>query len=121
MKLLVAGGRNYRIKGIGLEFLDELHKKYNFTELVNGMATGIDESARIWAKANNIPIREFPADWSLGKRGGPERNAKMARYCREDGVCVCFMGNRGTLNMLRMANIYNMITIDLMDRNDLII
>ncbi len=119
-RLLVAGGRDTFLNTAGLAFLDQLHCQYKFTELVNGMATGVDECARGWAMDYDIPIKEFFPNWSLGKKGGILRNKAMAAYCSKGDFCVLFFGNRGTASMLVEATERGMNVIDLREREDLI-
>lgn len=139
MKLLISGGRDFYIKSIGLEYLDELHKENNFTELVNGMATGIDCSARVWATENNIPVKEFPAQWNklegvnayciktnkLGKKynakAGLDRNIAMLNYLEEGDMVIVFPGGAGSTHCL--LNAYkrpHLNVINLMEDNHLI-
>ena len=136
MKLLCAGGRDKYLNNKGYQELDRLHEQYNFTELVNGMAPGIDKCAYNWAKIHNIPIKEFPAKWKdlsvmillikEGKYGkynalaGINRNNAMALYCDITDICVCFCGSSGTESMLNIATERGMKVIDFMDRKDLI-
>lgn len=51
------------------------------TEVVCGMATGVDRSGEHWANTHKIPVKKFPADWrNLGKSAGPIRNQQMGDY-----------------------------------------
>ena len=136
MKLLVAGGRNKRLNEKGYEYLDELHAKYKFEELVNGCAGGIDLCAKEWADCNNIPVRRFPAKWKdievipcvigenkygkYNKLAGLNRNTAMSLYCNPDDICVVFPGNSGSINMLKTATERGMKVINLTYREDLI-
>lgn len=139
MKLLISGGRNNHLSDDGYHFLDQLHLRYHFDELVNGMATGIDECARIWAKDNNIPIKEFKPDWNnidgvpkifiktnrYGKlynaRAGLERNISMIQSLSKGDIAVFFAGGTGTMHALMNAQKRDDIeVIDLMDRYSLI-
>lgn len=123
MRLLVAGGRNLSINCTGLVFLDKLHEEYNFTELVNGMATGIDKCARRWAFLKGIKVANFPADWKkLGKSAGPRRNEQMLDYMDTDDIVVVFSGGSGSQHMLKISLQSKFVkVIDLMDRKDLIL
>ena len=42
MKVIVAGGRDLEWEDKYYDLLDSLAKKYNFTEIVSGCATGAD-------------------------------------------------------------------------------
>ena len=61
---------------------------WEITEVVSGKARGVDTMGEQWAKENNIPIKEFPADWKKwGHSAGPRRNTEMAEYA-ESLICV---------------------------------
>lgn len=137
MKLLCAGGRNLSLNRNGWAYLDELHAKYKFTELINGMATGIDKSAREWAASHNIPIKEFPAQWNdIDKKGavikinkygrkynaraGHDRNEEMLAYTTYDDLIVVFPGGPGSKYMLKIALEVDANVLNLMDRKELV-
>ena len=69
------------------------------TEIVSGKARGIDQLGEAWARAREIPVKEFPADWDThGKIAGVIRNREMAEYA--DGALVLWDGkSRGSQNM----------------------
>jgi predicted Rossmann fold nucleotide-binding protein DprA/Smf involved in DNA uptake len=69
------------------------------TEIVSGKARGIDQLGEAWARARDIPIAPFPADWKKHKKAaGPIRNREMAAYA--DGALVLWDGkSRGSKNM----------------------
>lgn len=73
---------------------------YNITEVVSGTAIGVDRLGERWAVANNIPVKEMPADWyQYGKRAGPIRNRNMAEYA--DAAIIIWDGvSNGTKNMI---------------------
>lgn len=83
MHTIIAGSRDITENDVIFMFdcLDEYHKKYPITEVVSGKANGSDTVGEIWARANNIPIKQFPADWAnKGKSAGPIRNGQMGEY-----------------------------------------
>lgn len=45
--------------------------------VITGGCRGADALATFHAKAMNIVVEEYPADWSLGVRAGPVRNQQM--------------------------------------------
>lgn len=70
-------------------------------------SSGADAMARIWCERNDITQEKRPANWSLGKGAGFERNRDMVL---EGGVdlCVGFVNevdgpSRGTRHCLRHA------------------
>ncbi len=69
--------------------------------LVHGGATGADDLAAQWAERFGIEAEAHPAQWSIGRKAGPLRNAKMARLGA--ALCVAFPGNDGTADMIRKA------------------
>ena len=65
--------------------------------------SGADSIADAWCVDNGVDVQPFPADWSRGRRGGPERNrAMLTTEPRPIGV-VAFPGGRGTADMVRAA------------------
>src|SRR5690606_3144256 len=94
MKLIIAGGRDYRFTPNDIEQLNSLK---NITEVVSGGAKGADAEGEQWATEQGIPIKIFKADWKqYGRGAGPRRNQAMADYA--DAV-VLFPGGKGTENM----------------------
>lgn len=101
MKLIIAGGRDYRLAKTDINILDKIHYKFNITEVVSGGCKGVDTDGEDWAHSHKIPLRIFPADWAnLGKYAGPKRNKQMAEYA--DGLAI-FPGGKGSLNMYNEA------------------
>ncbi len=101
MRVAVTGDRHYTDKDHVFEVLDRLSPSF----LVSGGATGVDEFAYEWAKAN-LPETCRPvvkAEWKkFGLAAGPIRNQKMLdTYCLD--FVIAFPGNRGTADMVRRA------------------
>ncbi len=97
MKLIIAGGRNYRLTQSDLDKLNALP----ISEVVSGGATGADASGESFAYFEGLPVKKFPADWQThGKAAGPIRNRQMAEYA--DAVAL-FPGGRGTASMFNEA------------------
>lgn len=101
MKVIVAGSRD-------LLDPDEVEdaivwSPFAITELVCGMARGVDMNAYLWAKRNGIAVREFPADWDrLGLSAGPVRNEAMANY-GEALIAIWDGVSSGTKDMIKRA------------------
>lgn len=107
MKLIIAGSRDLEIDAsCGVS----LHNLTNITEVVCGMAKGVDLAGKYFAEndwkldyplcSNNpIPVKEFPADWDKhGKAAGHIRNKQMAEYA--DALLLIWDGtSRGSANM----------------------
>ena len=102
MKVIIAGPRDL------FPSIEEVDKAvvasgFEVTEEVCGKAKGVDTSGENWAKANNIPVKEFYALWKkFGNQAGYVRNSDMGDYGEAlialwDGV------SKGTKNMIEIA------------------
>lgn len=81
----------------------EVLGSFDVTEIAHGCARGADTLAGEWAKANDVPVKEYPAEWSLyGRRAGIFRNNDMLDDFRPD-VVVAFPGGKGTAHMVETA------------------
>lgn len=107
MSVIVAGGRDYGRQPGQVEALyrdlDRLHTKHAQLEIVSGMARGADRLGYQWAKARDMPIACFPADWErLGKSAGFVRNQFMAWYSTH---LMAYWDGRsaGTQHMIKTA------------------
>ena len=85
-KLIIAGSRTIK----DYQWLCDAIERSGYTditEVVSGKEpNGVDALGERWAKEHGIPVKEFPADWNLGLRGGPIRNGQMAKYA--DAVLI---------------------------------
>jgi len=121
VRVIVAGGRDKHLSSNNKTMLLEFVTKGIITELVCGMASGIDLEAYSLLK-DYVSIKEFPANWydldtrpckikvnSRGKRynalAGFNRNKLMAEYA--DGV-ILFDGGNGTSNMYQLSLEYDL-------------
>lgn len=63
---------------VGLEALRNIKKRYDISYVLSGKAKGADTFGEEWAKVNNIPTIEYPAEWDkYGNRAGILRNELM--------------------------------------------
>ncbi len=104
-KIIVAGSRGFTDYPLLKDTLDQLfiHIDKKNIEIVSGMAKGADKLGERYAKENNIPIKQFPANWlDHGKKAGYLRNEEMAQYATH---CVVFWDNqsKGTKHMIDLA------------------
>jgi hypothetical protein len=101
MKVIIAGGRTITDYSLVLSALAE--SEFIPTEIVSGMAPGVDTLAIQYARENNLPLAEFHADWNKHRRAaGPIRNRQMAEY--GDALIAIWDGeSRGTKNMIEEA------------------
>lgn len=102
MRLLVCGGRDFHNLVEVDRALRRVHERKGIDVLIQGGATGADAIAKRWAERRGIPVEEYAADWSLGRKAGPLRNRRMIEEGKPDGV-VAFLGGRGTADMIRAA------------------
>lgn len=98
MKVIIAGSRNIDDYKLVVDTIQA--SGYSVTEVVSGCAVGPDRLGERWARANNIPVKEMPADWMKhGESAGPRRNRDMAEYA--DAAIIIWDGqSRGTRNMI---------------------
>ena len=106
MKLIIAGGRNITDYSLVLSALAE--SQFIPTEIVSGMAPGVDTLAVQYARENNLPLSEFHANWKeFGRSAGPRRNRQMAEY--GTALLAIWDGeSRGTKNMIQEATKRNL-------------
>lgn len=104
MKVIIAGSRS--ITNIDRIPVAVAKSTFDITELVCGMAHGVDTLAYVWAKRNRIPIKEFPADWKhFPRSAGYKRNEEMAIYA--DALIAVWDGNsKGTNHMIAIMKIH---------------
>jgi predicted subunit of tRNA(5-methylaminomethyl-2-thiouridylate) methyltransferase len=107
MRILVCGDRNYGSgNGDWTVMACELQKLPPDTIVIHGDCRGADKMAGHIAKRLGFAVEVYPADWSLGKKAGPIRNAQMLKDGKPDKV-VAFhhdiTKSRGTANMVKQA------------------
>jgi len=112
MKCVISGSRNITDYQLLLDAVAE--SNFEITEVVSGAclnedygnaySKGVDGLGERYAHENEIPVKFFPADWSVhGRAGGPIRNAKMAEYA-DALIAIKKSSSAGTANMIRCAN-----------------
>lgn len=119
MKVIIAGSRGITDKYSIYSIIYEFHERYPITEVVCGMADGVDSIGGEWANLNDIKVTEFPADWvKYGlKVAGHKRNERMAKYA--DALLLIWDGHStGSKDMLNRAKKLNLL-IDLRDQSQL--
>jgi hypothetical protein len=108
-KIIVAGSRGFTNYELLKENLDILLKNLdkNNIEILSGTAKGADRLGERYGKENNIPIKQFPADWSQGKQAGYLRNEQMAKNATH---CVVFWDgeSKGAKLMIDIAKRYRL-------------
>lgn len=115
MKTIIAGSRSVTNYQILLKAINNCDWSSEITEVVSGKARGVDTLGEVWANTNNIPIRDFPADWKdlsnpdaiikendYGKydaRAGIRRNEQMGNYA-DALICVIQDNSKGSAHMI---------------------
>lgn len=99
MKVIIAGSRNIEDYALVNQAMDRCG--FDVTEVICGMATGVDTLGYRWAQCNNKKIIEMPADWKqYGKAAGPIRNKQMVEIA--DAAVIIWDGvSPGAKNMIQ--------------------
>lgn len=99
MKVIIAGSRSITEPHLMLEAIYK--SEFRITEVVSGMAVGVDRLGVWWANHKKIPVKKFYPDWKyLGKSAGIIRNQEMALYA--DALIAVWDGkSRGTRHMIK--------------------
>jgi hypothetical protein len=102
MRVIIAGSRYLTSKARAPLEKAILDSGWEITEVVSGKAKGGDRLGEEWAADHDIPVSDFPADWTNhGKAAGPIRNRKMAAYA--DALIAIphpELESRGTMHMI---------------------
>lgn len=103
MKVIIAGSRD--IDDYNIVFDTIRRSGFEITEVVSGMARGVDALGVTWARANGIPFKPFHAAWrtkdgEFDRSAGMVRNEQMAEYA--DALIAVWDGfSPGTKDMMR--------------------
>lgn len=107
-KVIIAGSRTFNNYELLVKKCDIILKNIKTPiEIVSGTALGADKLGEKYAKSRNYTIKQFPADWSLGKKAGYIRNKQMAEYA---DALIAFWDYKsfGTKLMLELAQKHNL-------------
>jgi hypothetical protein len=116
LKLIIAGGRDFNdynrmASDFDTVFCENIYDdygikevRYRVHEIVSGMANGADTLALRLAKDEDIPVKEFPAEWDkYSVAAGPYRNKQMGDYA--DELLAFWDGkSKGTKHMIDYMN-----------------
>lgn len=101
-KVLVCGGRDYKVYCDIESVIKAAHEKYKFTHVITGGADGADSYAKSAAQAIGIQTVECEALWNIhGKAAGPIRNKNMLDLGPD--LVIAFPGGKGTASMVALA------------------
>jgi len=104
VKVIVAGSRSITCAA----FVDRAIRQSGFeiTEVVCGMAMGVDLLGKDWADEHHIPVKEMPADWRPDEKydrgAGFRRNERMVEYA-EALIAIWDGESHGTKHMIELA------------------
>lgn len=102
MRVIIAGGRDFNDYKILCKVCDHMLSKSTSIEIVSGAAKGADSLGEQYAIDRLLVLKEFPADWSIGKSAGYIRNKQMAQYA--DALIAFWNGkSKGTKHMIELA------------------
>lgn len=102
MKVIIAGSRTATDYACICEAITK--SGFVITEVVCGMAPGVDALGARYAREHHIPVKEFYPNWKrYGRAAGPMRNVAMARYA-DALIAVWDTTSKGTASMLRYAH-----------------
>lgn len=78
------------------------------TTVLSGTAAGADRLGEAWARAHNVPLERYPADWDrFGRRAGMVRNQEMVRAA-EALIALWDGQSRGTAHVIAYAREHNL-------------
>ena len=133
-KVIIAGGRKYRLSKIGWLWLAKYHEFEKIDVIVCGESKGIDTEGKRFGKINRIPIDSNPAPWQdfdiplvkIAYKGDYKYNALAGHYRNEIMAnkathLLLFPGNTGTNDMYKRAVKHNLKITDLRNFLDLVI
>jgi YspA, cpYpsA-related SLOG family len=111
MKVVIAGSRTISNNAFVYKAIE--NSGFKIDEVVCGCAIGVDRIGQQWAILNDVPVKEFPADWNTyGNAAGVIRNVKMADYA--DAAIIIINGKSlvegktpGSLNMIKEIKKFN--------------
>lgn len=100
MHVIIAGSR-------GITDLLTIYKAvedsgFKITTVISGTARGVDKLGEHWARDNNKPVQQYPANWEVfGKSAGYRRNEVMASHA--DALIAVWDGvSKGTAHMINI-------------------
>lgn len=91
MRILVTGSRDWAEWNRVNDALNEYGHERDIVVVHGDCPTGADRMAQGWADYQGVLSEPHPADWSRGRKAGPERNAHMVNLGAD--VCLAFIGD----------------------------
>lgn len=84
-RILICGSRTYR-DDFSIRAILRWYCINGSTVVIHGAAKGADSLADFYARELGLEVEAYPADWSMGRRGGYVRNQKMLVEGRPDVI-----------------------------------
>ena len=81
MKVIIAGDRE--MNDINLVETAIEQSGFEITELISGGARGADKMGELWARAHNVPIKVFKAEWDNIKAEGARIKARQNPWTKK--------------------------------------
>lgn len=107
-RVLVCGGRDYT----NAEYMKLILDQAKPSVIIHGAAPGADSLAGEWARANGVPVEEYPARWEEeGPSAGPRRNLRMLAESNPELV-IAFPGGKGTAHMRKVARAHGVHVVE---------
>ncbi len=118
MKVIIAGSREISDYTMGKKLIEKAVKenKIEVSEILCGLAKGADLIGKEWGKSNDIPVKDYPANWKdidvpnalvkenqFGKynaRAGFDRNQDMVDDC-DVAIFLWDMESSGTEDCIK--------------------
>lgn len=103
VRVLVSGSRDWKDVKTVARVLSKLPKD---TVIIHGDAPGLDTIAGTVAKNMGLTVEAYPADWSIGRRGGLLRNSEM--LTKDIDFVIAFrtkMNSKGTNDCIFKATV----------------
>ena len=103
MVLAIIGSRSYDSYFLLEKEVKNLIQYPRITEIVSGGAEGADKLGVLFARLNNLKLKEFLPEWNrYGKSAGFKRNKLIIDYA--DIVIVFWNGlSKGTIHSINLA------------------
>lgn len=108
MKIIIAGGRDFKDYNKLCRSCDYMLQYIKNIEIVSGCANGADKLGEKYANEKGFTLHKFPANWDkYGKSAGYIRNEEMAKF---SDVLISFWDgkSKGTEHMINLAKKYNL-------------
>jgi hypothetical protein len=109
-RVLITGDRNWNCVLLAKKIVRRLVARHGEVTIIHGCCRGVDLSFAEACRTLRVNTEEHAADWSRGKREGPDRNLRMIKS--EPDFVIAFHRNiresRGTANCVGQALVHKL-------------